>query len=67
MVVIGDFFQFLRDIGNAGIDEVYRQVARGNPEVEYQADGGGTDGRQERVRDGMGEDAARFFFGSQRR
>ena len=67
MVVIGDFFQFLRDIGNAGIDEVYRQIARSDPEVECQADGGGTDGRQERVRDGVGEDAARFFLGSQSR
>ena len=67
VVVIGDFFQFLRDAGNAGIDEVYRQVARCDPEIEDQADGSGTDRRQKRVGDGVGEDTARFFLGSQSR
>lgn len=67
VVVIGDFFQFLRDVGNAGIDEVYRQVARCDPEIEDQADGSGTDRRQKRVGDGVSEDTARFFLGSQSR
>ena len=65
MVVIRDLFEFLRYSGRALVDQIHRQVARCNPEIECQADGGSTDCREQCVRHGVGKDTARFFFSSQ--
>ena len=65
MVVVGDRLEFLRNAGNTGTDQFHRQIARGNPDVECQTDSGGTNRRQQGVRDGVRKDTPRFFFSTQ--
>ena len=68
MVVVGEGAEFLhRDIRGAGADEVSRQVARRNPEIEDEADRSRGNRRQQRVGDGVREDAARVLLGAERR
>ena len=65
MIVVGDRFEFLRNAGNAGADHFHGQIARSDPDVECQTDGGGTNRRQQGVGNGVGKDAPRFFFSTQ--
>ena len=68
VVVVGEGAELLhRDIRGTGADEVSRQIARRDPEVEDEADGSGGNRRQQRVSDGVREDAARVLLGAERR
>ena len=66
MVVVGKRAELLRHIRHACADDLGRQIARRDPQIESESDRCRRDRRQERIGDGMGEDAPRIFLRTER-
>lgn len=64
MIIVAHLANVLGDIRHAGADGFRRQVARLDPEIQEQADPGGTDGREQGIGDGVLEDLLCFLLGS---
>lgn len=66
VVIIRKGFEIIhRHGGLAGSEQLHREIARRDIEIEAEADRRGADGGEKRVEDGVHEDAARFFIAAQ--